>query len=124
LAITTRSSLNARTPIATPDPDARPHARVNNTIYYNGWNGISVTRNHDVLVVNNAITGNGVAAGTTGGRFGVTREASSAQDPVGILLLHNLICDNRLGEIDGRELDVTDRRNLTPTGTGRSEEHT
>src|SRR5439155_886987 len=108
---------NGRNGIATRDADGGPHAVVNNTIYDNGWNGISVTRNHDVLVVNNAITGNGVAAGTTGGRFGVTREASSAPDPVGILLLHNLICGNRLGEIDGRELDVTDRGNLTPTGT-------
>ena len=108
---------NGRNGIATLDADGGPHAVVNNTIYDNGWNGISVTRNHDVLVVNNAITGNGVAAGTTGGRFGVTREASSAPDPVGILLLHNLICGNRLGEIDGRELDVTDRGNLTPTGT-------
>ncbi len=108
---------NGRNGIATLDADGGPHAVVNNTIYDNGWNGISVTRNHDVLVVNNAITGNGVAAGTTGGRFGVTREASSAPDPVGILLLHNLICGNRLGEIDGRELDITDRGNLTPTGT-------
>src|SRR5213593_3071578 len=108
---------NGRNGIATLDADGGPHALVNNTIYDNGWNGISVTRNHDVLLVNNAITGNGVAPGTTGGRFGVTRETSSTPNPAGILLLHNLICGNRLGEIDGRELDLTDSGNLTPTGS-------
>ena len=108
---------NGRNGIATLDAEGGPHSFVNNTIYDNGWNGISVTRNHDAFLVNNAITGNGLAPGTTGGRFGVTREASSTQHPAGLLLLHNLICGNRLGEFDGRELDVTDAGNLTPTGT-------
>ncbi len=70
-----------------------------------------------MFLVNNAITGNGVAPGTTGGRFGVTREASTSPNPAGVHLLNNLICGNRLGEIDGPELDATDAGNLTPTGT-------
>src|SRR5712691_2502029 len=105
-----------RNGVATIDADGGPHYVVNNTIYANGWSGISVTRNHEALLVNNAITGNGVAAGTTGGRFGVTREASNTPNPGGIRLLNNLICGNRLGEIDGPELDITDSGNLTPTG--------
>src|SRR5712691_1745137 len=116
LVVSSLIYANGRNGIATIDADGGPHYVVNNTIYANGWSGISVTRNHEALLVNNAITGNGVAAGTTGGRFGVTREASTTSNPVGILLLNNLVCGNRLGEIDGRELDFTDSGNLTPTG--------
>src|SRR2546427_9753155 len=92
---------NGRNGIATIDADGGPHYLVNNTIYANGWSGVSVTRNHDALLINNAITGNGVTSGATGGRFGVTREASNTPNPAGIRLLNNLICGNRLGEIDG-----------------------
>ena len=67
-------------------------------------------------ISNNAITGNGTEVGTTGGRFGVVRESSTSPDPVGIHLLNNLICGNRLGEINGPALDGTDAGNLTPTG--------
>ena len=78
---------------------------------------MNVSRNHEIFFVNNAITGNRTASGSTGGRFGVTREASTTPNPAGIHLLNNLICGNRLGEIDGPALDATDTGNLTPTGS-------
>src|SRR5262249_35211711 len=75
-----------------------------------------VSRNHETWLVNNAITGNGTATGTTGGRFGVVRESSTSPDPVGIHLLNNLICGNHQAEINGPALDPTDAGNLPPTG--------
>jgi YD repeat-containing protein len=70
-----------------------------------------------VWLVNNLVFGNGTASGSTGGRFGVKREGSTSPQPAGITLLNNLLCGNRLGEIDGPALDATDSNNLTPTGT-------
>jgi hypothetical protein len=87
------------------------------TIHANQWSGVNVTRSHQVLLANNSITGNGTAAGSTGGRFGVTRESSTSPDPAGIQLVNNLVCGNRLGELSGPILDGTDSGNLTPTGT-------
>ncbi|OLD62965.1 MAG: hypothetical protein AUI47_10710 [Acidobacteria bacterium 13_1_40CM_2_68_5] len=108
---------NGRNGIATIEDAGGPHYFVSNTIYDNAWNGVSVTRNHEAFLVNNAITGNGTDTGTTGGRFGVTHEASTTPTPAGIHLLNTPICGNRLGEIDGPELDATDTGNLTPTGS-------
>ena len=107
---------NGRHGIATIDADGGPHYLVGNTIHANAWSGVSITRDHQAILVNNAITGNGTAAGSTGGRFGVKREASTTPNPSGIQLRNNLICGNRLGEIDGPVLDATDSGNLTPTG--------
>lgn len=45
------------------------------------------------------------------------REPSHATLPLGIVLRNNLICGNRLGELDGPVLDGGDGNNLTPTGT-------
>ncbi len=108
---------NGRNGFATIDADGGPHYLIGNTIHGNAWSGVSVTRSHVVFLVNNAITGNGTATGSTGGRFGVSREASSSPDPTGIHLLNNLVCGNRLGEVNGPALDGTDAGNLTPTGT-------
>jgi RHS repeat-associated protein len=108
---------NGRNGIATLDADGGPHYVIGNTIHGNAWNGINVTRNHEVFLVNNAITGNGTGTGSTGGRMGVKREASTSPNLGGIRLLNNLICGNRLGEIDGPVLDGSDAGNLTPTGT-------
>jgi hypothetical protein len=107
---------NGRNGIAMIDATGGPHDVIENTIHGNGWNGVSVTRDHQVVLVNNAITGNGTMAGSSGGRFGVTRDGASPANPIGIQLLHNLICGNRLGEIEGPALDATDHGNLTPTG--------
>jgi parallel beta-helix repeat protein len=107
---------NGRNGIATIDADGGPHDIVSNTIHGNAWTGVSITRSHQAFLINNVITGNGTATGSTGGRFGVKREASTAPDPAGIQLLNNLICGNRLGEIDGPALDATDAGNLTPSG--------
>jgi hypothetical protein len=107
---------NGRNGVSTIDADGGPHYLVGNTIHGNQWSGVSVTRLHETFLVNNAIIGNGTAAGSTGGRFGVKREGSTSPQPAGIHLLNNLICGNRLGEIDGPALDATDSDNLTPTG--------
>ena len=108
---------NGRHGVATLDADGGPHYVVGNTIHANGWSGVHVTRSHETFLVNNAITGNGTASGSTGGRFGVAREPSTSPRPAGIHLLNNLLCGNRLGEISGPALDPTDTGNLTPTGT-------
>ena len=108
---------NGRHGIATMDADGGPHYVIGNTIHGNGWSGVHVTRSHEIFLVNNAITGNGTAPGSTGGRFGVAREAATSPRPADIHLLNNLLCGNRLGEISGPALDPTDFGNLTPTGT-------
>jgi len=108
---------NGRNGITFIDADGGPHYLVSNTIHGNAWSGVNVARSHEVHLVNNLITGNGTASGSTGGRFGVKREGSTSPQPAGITLLNNLLCGNRLGEIDGPALDATDGNNLTPTGT-------
>ena len=108
---------NGRNGITFIDADGGPHYLINNTIHSNTWSGVNVARSHEVHLVNNLITGNGTASGSTGGRFGVKREDSTSPQPAGITLLNNLLCGNRLGEIDGPALDATDANNLTPTGT-------
>ena len=105
---------NRRNGIATVDGEGGPHTVVQNTIHGNGWNGVSVTRGHVLLLTNNAITGNGIEPGATGGRVGVRRE--TAPLALTIALRNNLICGNRLGEIAGPVLDGSDGANLTPTG--------
>ena len=55
-------------------------------------------------LVNNAITGTGTQAGSTGGRFGVAREASTTPDPDDIQLFNNLsllLRQGRRGRPDG-----------------------
>ena len=103
--------------LATMDADGGPHYVIGNTFHANAWSGVHVTRKHDIFLVNNAITGNGTAGGSTGGRFGIYRESSAAPQPAGIRLLNNLVCGNRLDEINGPALDASDAGNLTPTGT-------
>ncbi len=108
---------NGRNGFTTLDSTGGPHYVIGNTIHGNAWSGVNVSRSHVTWLVNNAITSNGTAAGSTGGRYGVVRESSTSPDPVGIHLLNNLICGNRLGEINGPALDGTDAANLTPTGS-------
>lgn len=107
---------NGRNGITFIDADGGPHYIVENTIHANQWSGVNVARNHQAFLVNNIITQNGTATGSTGGRFGVSREGSTSPQPEGIHLLNNLICGNRLGEINGPALDATDSGNLTPSG--------
>lgn len=108
---------NGRSGITFIDADGGPHYVVGNTIHGNAWNGLDVAREHVVWLVNNAVTGNGTATGSTGGRFGVRRESSTSPQPAGIHLLNNLVCGNRLGELNGPMLDATDSANRTPTGS-------
>lgn len=108
---------NGRNGIATSDPDGGLHIVAQNTIHGNGWNGVSVSRTHALLLVNNAITGNGTLAGSSSGRVGVWREAAAGALPAAIALRNNLLCGNRLGELAGPVLDGTDGGNLTPSGS-------
>ncbi len=108
---------NGRNGIVFLDADGGPHYVVQNTIHANQWSGVSVARQHEVYLANNAITGNGTAPGSTGGRFGIARESAAGPQPRTIHLLNNLVCGNRLGEFSGPALDATDAANLTPTGT-------
>jgi hypothetical protein len=86
---------NGRNGITFIDADGGPHQLIENTIHGNAWSGVNVARAHEVLLANNAIAGNGTASGSTGGRFGVTREGSSSPNPAGIQLRNNLLCGNR-----------------------------
>ena len=54
-------SGNGRNGIATIDADGGPHSIIEDTIHGNQWSGVNVTRNHQVVLANNAITGNGTA---------------------------------------------------------------
>jgi len=107
---------NGRNGISFLDADGGPHYLINNTISGNEWNGVDVSRNHTITLANNIINNNGTAAGTTGGRFGVRREGSTAPQPAGIKLLNNLVCGNTQGEISSQILDSTDSSNFTPLG--------
>ena len=107
---------NGRNGISVLEGEGGPHTLVQNTIHGNGWNGISATRSHVLLLVNNAITGNGTHSGSGGGRVGVRRE--TAPTPLAIVLRNNLICGNRLGEIAGPVLDGADGRE-SHAGRGR-----
>jgi RHS repeat-associated protein len=92
------------------------HDVVENTIHNNGWNGVNVARGQDVLLVNNVITRNGTASGSSGGRAGVRYSPSTAQAKK-LQLLRNVLCGNVGKELDGPILDGTDTGNRTPTGS-------
>ncbi|HEX9442955.1 MAG TPA: right-handed parallel beta-helix repeat-containing protein, partial [Candidatus Binatia bacterium] len=102
-------------PVSESDADAV--YIVENTIHANQWNGVDIGSRQRAFLVNNIITGNGAAPGGGGGRFGVRRQGASGRE-ARIHLVHNLICGNRLGELDGGLLDpATDAGNLTPGGS-------
>ncbi len=107
---------NARNGIAFEGGDGGPHLVIGNTVHGNQWNGLAVSGAQQIFAVNNAITGNGVARGSAGGRHGVLRESAPPR-PLAIHLWNNLVCGNRLGEFSGPALDPTDTGNLTPTGS-------
>ena len=90
---------------------------VGNTIVRNGWSGVYITRSARAQIFNNVIAFNGTAPGRNGGRHGVWRQRNDPADPQGVELRNNLICGNRLGEINGAVLDVDDAGNQTPTGS-------
>jgi RHS repeat-associated protein len=106
---------NGRHGIALIGAEGGPYVIVGNTIHGNAWSGVSLGRQHTVVLVNNAITANGTAAGATGGRFGVRRDGSTGAQRARLHVFNNLICANRLGEIDGPVLDGSDVGNRTPT---------
>ncbi|MFZ1080553.1 MAG: right-handed parallel beta-helix repeat-containing protein, partial [Candidatus Kryptoniota bacterium] len=96
---------------------------INNTIVKNGYNGIDAASQQGVFLVNNIISFNGTTAGTTGGRYGIKRDAGT--NPTDITLLNNLIIGNA-GTVNKKNsqdmsnyqliLDVSDGGNITTTG--------
>ena len=56
---------NGRNGITLIDADGGPHYIINNTIYGNQWNGIDVARNHMITLANNIINNNNDRATTT-----------------------------------------------------------
>jgi parallel beta helix pectate lyase-like protein len=97
------------------DSAGGPHHIIGNTIYANQWNGVNIGDRPVVFLANNIITQNGTRKGSSGGRSGVRRSGSLSRTQ-NIHLLNNLICGNRLGQINGPVLDGSDTGNLTPTG--------
>jgi hypothetical protein len=73
--------------ITVINPDGGPHYVVDNTIHASGAADVRVTLKREVYLVKNIITGNGVAAGLTGGRFRVTHQRVSASTPGMVQLL-------------------------------------
>jgi hypothetical protein len=108
---------NGRNGITLIDGDGGPHYIINNSIYRNQWNGVAIAQGVDVFLVNNIVNQNGTITGTSGGRFGVQMESSSTPTPERIHVLNNLVCGNGQGEIFGPALDSTDSGNLSPQGT-------
>jgi hypothetical protein len=108
---------NSRSGMAFLDGSGGPHFVINNTIHGNGWNGIEITREHHVMLVNNVITQHGLANDAIHNGFGIRRETATSPSPVHLTLFHNLVCGNASGELHGPLLDSADAGNLTPTGT-------
>jgi Right handed beta helix region len=116
LIVNTQIHGNGGNGITFVERSGGPHWLIQNTIHGNSWNGVGMVVGHTILMVNNSITGNGQAPGTVGGRYGVVRPGLPGQAPESARLLNNLICGNRLGEIQGPVLDSSDSNNLTPLG--------
>jgi len=118
---------NGRNGIVIIDATGGPHYVINNTIVRNGWNGVNVARQHVIYLVNNILSFNGTKSGSTGGRYGVLREAMTGPgEASGITLLNNLIVGNNgtitstsskdLGN-HAQTLDGSDSGNYTTAGT-------
>jgi HEAT repeat protein len=118
---------NGRNGIVFIDATGGPHYVINNTIVRNGWNGVNVARQHVIYLVNNILSFNGTKSGSTGGRYGVLREAMTGPgEASGITLLNNLIVGNN-GNVTStsskdignyaQTLDATDSGNFTTSGT-------
>jgi hypothetical protein len=107
---------NGRNGFALIDGVGGPHYIINNTIYANQWNGIDIDVGPEVFIVNNVINQNGTLSGNTGGRAGIQMRSSNKPTPERVHLLNNLVCGNRLVEINGPVLDSTDSGNFSPQG--------
>lgn len=124
--VNNRIHNNGRNGIRIIDATGGPHYLINNTIVQNGWNGVDVARQHVIYLVNNILSFNGTKPGSTGGRYGVSREAMTGSgEAAGITLLNNLIVGNH-GNVTSsssqdignhaQTLDATDSGNLTTAG--------
>lgn len=97
-----------------------PQYLVHNTVHGNGRNGIAISRRHDAVLANNAVTGNGVAPRyrkkrPRRGGYGVLRHSGRGKD-ARTVLLHNLLCGNSTAEVNSGALSGDSEGNLTPTG--------
>ena len=108
---------NGQNGLLVDSPDTDPTYIVNNTIFGNDWNGIQRNASANTVLVNNLIVGNGVALGTTGGRWGLLQ--SSTGTAATITLKNNMFYKNTQGDIStpAQTLDATDSGNRTTTGT-------
>ena len=115
---------NGRNGVVFIDASGGMHYLKRNIIEYNGWNGVWVARDHDILLEDNTISHNGTRTGTTGGRYGVIRERTTGTgNPQGITLINNTITCNNGEEIEGKStkdlgnydqmIDNTDSGNVT-----------
>jgi hypothetical protein len=91
----------------------------NNTIVGNAWNGLAIGRGQTAFVVNNLITGNGIAAGSSAGRWGIRcNRAAGPGTPELITLMHNTLYGNG-GAARGAGGDIGDAAQiLDPTDAG------
>ncbi len=108
---------NGREGVKIAGRSGRPQYLVENTIVANRWAGVNVTKGHEVVLVNNLITGNATDPRPRRWLYGVRWRTSSAVKPQNARLIGNVVCGNGLGEVFGPMLDEADRGNLTPTGT-------
>lgn len=119
---------NGRNGIVFIDASGGPHFLSDNLIEANGWNGVKVARQHIITLNGNSIINNGTKSGSTGGRYGVLREAVSGSGgrPEEITLLNNVITGNNGTIREGKSsmdlgnyhqmLDATDSGNITTSG--------
>jgi hypothetical protein len=112
-------SVDGPSPSTKPQDDGGDEEvfLVENTIHGNGWNGVTVDASQPVMLVSNAITANGTADASEGGRVGVALRGSPASGSEGLSLYNNLICGNRLGETSGEVFAGQHADNRTPLGT-------
>ena len=91
---------NGRHGIFFTNGEGGPHYVIGNTIHSNGRSGIYIDGNQEVVLVNNALTGNGTDPKTRATEgYGIKRIALSTNPQPGqAQLLHNLICGNAGGE--------------------------
>jgi parallel beta-helix repeat protein len=115
---------NGRNGVVFVDATGGMHYLRRNVIENNGWNGVWVARDHNILLERNTISHNGTRPGTTGGRYGVIRERiTGTGNPQGITLINNTITCNNGEEIAGKSskdlgnydqmIDATDTGNMT-----------
>jgi len=142
--VNNRIHSNSRNGIEMKSPSSTSSSVyvINNTITKNGYNGITSAAEDYIYLVNNILSFNGTASGTTGGRYGVWRDTplsgqtgpikpntpTPGPHPVYIQMINNIIIGNN-GTVSTVEpkcskdlrnysqiLDAEDSGNMTTAG--------